>query len=127
MDKSIATARNVGYTETLCHRRRYLPDLQSANSLVRSAAERNAINAPIQGTAADIIKIAMINIHRKMAELGLKSAMVMQVHDELVFDVAPGETEALSQLVKTEMESAIGLSIPLTAEVGIGKNWLEAH
>lgn len=127
MDKSIATARNVGYTETLCHRRRYLPDLQSANSLVRSAAERNAINAPIQGTAADIIKIAMINIHRKMAEQGLKSAMVMQVHDELVFDVAPGETEALSQLVKTEMESAIGLSIPLTAEVGIGKNWLEAH
>ena len=127
MDKSIATARNVGYTETLCHRRRYLPDLQSANSLVRSAAERNAINAPIQGTAADIIKIAMINIHRKMAEQGLKSAMVMQVHDELVFDVAPGETEALSQLVKTEMESAISLSIPLTAEVGIGKNWLEAH
>ena len=127
MDKSIATARNVGYTETLCHRRRYLPDLQSANSLVRSAAERNAINAPIQGTAADIIKIAMINIHRKMAEQGLKSAMVMQVHDELVFDVAPGETEALSQLVKTEVESAISLSIPLTAEVGIGKNWLEAH
>ena len=127
MDKSIATARNVGYTETLCHRRRYLPDLQSANSLVRSAAERNAINAPIQGTAADIIKIAMINIHRKMAEQGLKSAMVMQVHDELVFDVALGETEALSQLVKTEMESAISLSIPLTAEVGIGKNWLEAH
>ena len=127
MDKSIATARNVGYTETLCHRRRYLPDLQSANSLVRSAAERNAINAPIQGTAADIIKIAMINIHRKMAEQSLKSAMVMQVHDELVFDVAPGETEALSQLVKTEMESAISLSIPLTAEVGIGKNWLEAH
>ena len=127
MDKSIATARNVGYTETLCHRRRYLPDLQSANSLVRSAAERNAINAPIQGTAADIIKIAMINIHRKMAEQGLKSAMVMQVHDELVFDVAPGETEALSQLVKTEMESVISLSIPLTAEVGIGKNWLEAH
>ena len=127
MDKSISTARNVGYTETLCHRRRYLPDLQSANSLVRSAAERNAINAPIQGTAADIIKIAMINIHRKMAEQGLKSAMVMQVHDELVFDVAPGETEALSQLVKNEMESAISLSIPLTAEVGIGKNWLEAH
>ena len=85
------------------------------------------MNSPIQGTAADIIKIAMINIHRKMAEQGLKSTMVMQVHDELVFDVAPGETEALSQLVKTEMESAIGLSIPLTAEVGIGKNWLEAH
>ena len=127
MDQSIATARNVGYTETLCHRRRYLPDLQSANSIVRSAAERNAINAPIQGTAADIIKIAMINIHRKMAEQGLKSAMVMQVHDELVFDVAPGEVEALSQLVKNEMESAISLSIPLTAEVGIGKNWLEAH
>ena len=127
MDESISRARETGYTETLCHRRRYLPDLQSVNSLVRSAAERNAINAPIQGTAADIIKIAMINVHRKMAEQGLKSKMVMQVHDELVFDVAPGETEALSQLVKTEMEAAISLSIPLTAEVGIGKNWLEAH
>ena len=127
MDKSIASARDCGYTETLCHRRRYLPDLQSANSIVKGAAERNAINAPIQGTAADIIKIAMINIHKKIAEAGLKSAMVMQVHDELVFDVAPGETDVLSQIVKTEMESAIKLSIPLTAEVGVGANWLEAH
>ena len=127
MDKSIATARDCGYTETLCHRRRYLPDLQSANSIVKGAAERNAINAPIQGTAADIIKIAMINIHKKIAEARLKSAMVMQVHDELVFDVAPGETDVLSQIVKTEMESAIKLSIPLTAEVGVGANWLEAH
>jgi DNA polymerase-1 len=127
MDKSISMARDCGYTETLCHRRRYLPDLQSANSIVKGAAERNAINAPIQGTAADIIKIAMINIHRKIAEAGLRSAMVMQVHDELVFDVAPGEVETLSQIVKHEMESAIKLSIPLTAEVGIGSNWLEAH
>ena len=127
MDKSISVARDCGYTETLCHRRRYLPDLQSANSIVKGAAERNAINAPIQGTAADIIKIAMINIHRKIAEAGLRSAMVMQVHDELVFDVAPGEVETLSQIVKHEMESAIRLSIPLTAEVGIGSNWLEAH
>ena len=127
MDKSISMARDCGYTETLCHRRRYLPDLQSANSIVKGAAERNAINAPIQGTAADIIKIAMINIHRKIAEAGLRSAMVMQVHDELVFDVAPGEVETLSQIVKHEMESAIRLSIPLTAEVGIGSNWLEAH
>ena len=127
MDQSIKRARDCGYTETLCHRRRYLPDLQSANSIVKGAAERNAINAPIQGTAADIIKIAMINIHKKIAEAGLKSAMVMQVHDELVFDVAPGETDVLSQIVKTEMESAIKLSIPLTAEVGVGANWLEAH
>lgn len=127
MDKSIRIARDCGYTETLCKRRRYLPDLQSANSLVRSAAERNAINAPIQGTAADIIKLAMINVHRQMKEQHLKSAMIMQVHDELVFDVAPGEVDQLSQLVKHEMENAIKLSIPLTAEVGIGTNWLEAH
>ena len=127
MDQSIMRARDCGYTETLCHRRRYLPDLQSANSLVRSAAERNAINAPIQGTAADIIKIAMIAIYRKMNELGLKSKMIMQVHDELVFDVAPGETEQLSAIVKQEMEGAMSLSIPLTAEVGVGKNWLDAH
>lgn len=127
MDKSIRVARDCGYTETLCHRRRYLPDLQSANSLVRSAAERNAINAPIQGTAADIIKLAMIHVHQKMKEAGLKSAMIMQVHDELVFDVAAGEVEQLSQIVKREMENAISLSIPLTAEVGIGANWLEAH
>jgi len=127
MDQSIMRARDCGYTETLCHRRRYLPDLQSANSLVRSAAERNAINAPIQGTAADIIKIAMIAIYRKMNELGLKSKMIMQVHDELVFDVAPGEKEQLAAIVKQEMEGAMSLSIPLTAEVGTGENWLEAH
>ena len=127
MDQSIMRARDCGYTETLCHRRRYLPDLQSANSLVRSAAERNAINAPIQGTAADVIKIAMIAIYRKMKELGLKSKMIMQVHDELVFDVAAGETEQLSAIVKQEMEGAMQLSIPLTAEVGIGENWLDAH
>lgn len=127
MDLSIKTARNCGYTETLCHRRRYLPDLQSVNSLARSSAERNAINAPIQGTAADIIKIAMIRIFNKMNELGLKSKMVMQVHDELVFDVAPNETEQLANLVKAEMEKAMPLSVPLTAEVGIGNSWLEAH
>lgn len=127
MDKSIMRARDCGYTETLCHRRRYLPDLQSVNSLVRSAAERNAINAPIQGTAADVIKIAMIAIFNKMNELQMKSKMVMQVHDELVFDVAEGEVEQLSALVKTEMENAMSLSIPLTAEVGVGSNWLDAH
>ena len=127
MDKSISKARDAGYTETICHRRRYLPDLQSANSFVKGTAERNAINAPIQGSAADIIKIAMVNVYRRIAEAGLKSKMVMQVHDELVFDVVPGEVDALSQIVKTEMESAVSLSIPLTAEVGIGKNWLEAH
>jgi len=127
MDKSISVARESGYTETICHRRRYLPDLQSANSFVKGTAERNAINAPIQGSAADIIKIAMVNVYRRIAEAGLKSKMVMQVHDELVFDVVPGEVDALSQIVKTEMESAVSLSIPLTAEVGIGKNWLEAH
>jgi len=127
MDKSIMRARDCGYTETLCHRRRYLPDLQSANSLVRSAAERNAINAPIQGTAADLIKLAMVSIFKKMNELQMKSKMIMQVHDELVFDVVPEEKEQLSELVKSEMENVMKLSIPLTAEVGVGANWLDAH
>lgn len=127
MDKSIATAREHGYTATLCNRRRYLPDLQSANSLVRSAAERNAINAPIQGSAADIIKIAMIRIYQKMKDLNLKSKMVMQVHDELVFDVVGNELDQLKTLVKEEMEGALALSIPLTVEIECGANWLEAH
>ena len=95
--------------------------------VVRAFSERNAVNAPIQGTAADVIKIAMIAIYRKMNELGLKSKKIMQVHDELVFDVAPGETEQLAAIVKQEMEGAMSLSIPLTAEVGTGENWLDAH
>lgn len=127
MDTSIAVARQNGYAETICHRRRYLGDLQSANSMVRSAAERNAINAPIQGSAADIIKIAMINIDRRLTEMKLRTKMIMQVHDELIFDVAEGEKDIVSQMVKQEMEGAVQLSVPLTVDVGVGHDWLQAH
>lgn len=127
MDKSIEKAREKGYTETLFGRRCQLPDINSRNSVVRGYAERNAINAPIQGTAADIIKIAMINIDRRMLEEHLKSKMILQVHDELNFSVVPEEKEHLQKLVIEEMEAAANLSVPLFADCGWGKNWLEAH
>lgn len=127
MDKSIEKAREQGYTETLFGRRCQLPDINSRNAVVRGYAERNAINAPIQGTAADIIKVAMINIDKRMREMQLRSKMTLQVHDELNFSVVPEEKETLQQLVTSEMESAIKLSVPLFAECGWGKNWLEAH
>jgi DNA polymerase I len=127
MDKSISQARQVGYAETLFHRRRYLPDLQSVNSLTRSAAERNAINAPIQGTAADIIKVAMIGIHKQIQEKNLKSVMMMQVHDELVFDVLKTELDEMKKIIREEMENAAHLLVPLTTDLGVGDNWLEAH
>lgn len=127
MDKSIVKAREKGYTETLFGRRCQLPDINSRNAIVRGYAERNAINSPIQGTAADIIKIAMINIDRRIREMNLKSRMILQVHDELNFTVYNDEKEVLESLVKQEMESAIQLSVPLLAESGWGKNWLEAH
>ena len=109
------------------NRRRYLPDLHSANANVRGNAERTAINAPIQGSAADIMKLAMVNIALKMKEECLKSKMILQVHDELVFDVYPGEQNSLAELVKHEMENAYQLDVPLDVEVGIGKNWFDAH
>lgn len=127
MDKSIEKAREQGYTETLFGRRCQLPDINSRNAVVRGYAERNAINAPIQGTAADIIKVAMINIDKRMREMQLRSKMTLQVHDELNFSVVPEEREIVQQLVTSEMESAIKLSVPLFAECGWGKNWLEAH
>lgn len=127
MDKSIEKAREQGYTETLFGRRCQLPDINSRNAVVRGYAERNAINAPIQGTAADIIKVAMINIDKRMREMQLRSKMTLQVHDELNFSVVPEEKETLQQLVTSEMESAIKLSVPLFADCGWGKNWLEAH
>ena len=127
MDKSIQMAREKGYTETLFGRRCQLPDINSRNSIVRGYAERNAINSPIQGTAADIIKIAMIHIHRRMKELNLRSKMILQVHDELNFSVYPDEKDTLERVVKEEMENAVHLSVPLLAESGWGKNWLEAH
>lgn len=127
MDKSIETARTKGYTETLFGRRCYLPDINSNNSVVRGYAERNAINAPIQGTAADIIKIAMVHIDRRMQDEKLRSKMILQVHDELNFSVFPDEKERLSKLVIEEMQNAIQLSVPLIADCGWGTNWLEAH
>ena len=127
MDKSIEKARQLGYTQTLLGRRCQLPDINSRNAVVRGYAERNAINAPIQGTAADIIKVAMIRIDKRMREEGLKSKMILQVHDELNFSVVPAEKEQLQALVINEMQNSIQLSVPLYADCGWGENWLEAH
>jgi DNA polymerase I len=127
MNNCIMEAHSKGYVETLLGRRRYLPDIASGNSNIRGIAERNAINAPIQGTAADIVKIAMINIFRKFREQELQSKMILQVHDELVFDVFHGELTEIQKIVKTEMEAAYPLKVELTVEIGTGKNWLEAH
>lgn len=127
MDKSIEKARQLGYTQTLLGRRCQLPDINSRNAVVRGYAERNAINAPIQGTAADIIKVAMIRIDKRMREEGLRSKMILQVHDELNFSVVPAEKEQLQALVINEMQNAIQLSVPLYADCGWGENWLEAH
>ncbi|MBE9511034.1 MAG: DNA polymerase I [Bacteroidetes bacterium] len=127
MDKSIERAREKGYVQTIMGRKRYLPDILSRNSVVRGFAERNAINAPIQGYAADIIKIAMINIHNKIKEKKLKSGMILQVHDELVFDVPEKEVDVLSDIVVSEMQNAVKLDVPLTVDCGTGRNWLEAH
>lgn len=123
----IQSARENGYVETLLGRRRYLSDINSHNSVVRGYAERNAVNAPIQGTAADIIKIAMINIFRKFNEAKLKSKMILQVHDELNFNVYSDELDQVKQIVLEEMQGAMKLQVPLIAEFGIGSNWLEAH
>lgn len=127
MESSKQLASAKGYAETLYGRRRYLPDINSRNGTVRSVAERNAINAPIQGTAADIIKIAMINIHRRFKEEHLHSKMILQVHDELNFSVVPEEQFHVKQIVLEEMQNAASLQVPLIAECGFGNNWLEAH
>ena len=124
---SIDFARENGYVETLFGRRRYLPDINAKNATVRSLAERNAVNAPIQGTAADIIKLAMIGVDRRLTEAGLRSRMVLQIHDELVFDALPEEVETLKRIVVEVMENVLKLSVPLTVECAGGKNWLEAH
>jgi DNA polymerase-1 len=127
METQQELARKLGYVETIMGRKRYLRDINSQNAVVRSAAERNAINAPIQGSAADVIKIAMINIYRKMASQKFTAKMVLQVHDELVFDVPKSEVDDLEALVKHEMENSVQLEVPLLAESGKGNNWLEAH
>ena len=127
MSELVDFARDNGYVQTVLGRRRYLKDINTANAIVRGAAERNAVNAPIQGSAADIIKIAMINIHEKLEKGGYKTKMLLQVHDELVFDVYKPELSVMESLIKTEMENAYILSVPLDVELGIGENWLQAH
>ncbi|HRG18788.1 MAG TPA: DNA polymerase I [Flavobacterium lutivivi] len=127
MSNQVDFAREYGYVETISGRRRYLKDINSANAVVRGAAERNAVNAPIQGSAADIIKIAMINIHKKLVSENWKSKMLLQVHDELVFDVHNSELEKIKPMIKHEMENAFKMDVPLEVEMGTGRDWLEAH
>jgi DNA polymerase-1 len=127
MSNQVDFAREHGYVQTVLGRRRYLKDINSANMMVKSGAERNAVNAPIQGSAADIIKIAMINIHKKLTSENWKSKMLLQVHDELVFDVHNSELEKIKPMIKHEMENAFKMDVPLDVEIGVGKNWLEAH
>ena len=127
MSEQVDFAREQGYVSTVLGRRRYLKDINSRNAIVRGAAERNAVNAPIQGSAADIIKIAMLRIYDKMREQQFKAQMLLQVHDELVFECPKSELDALTKLVKTEMENAYKLHVPLTVDIGVGHNWLEAH
>ena len=127
MSAQVDFARENGYVETVLNRRRYLKDINSRNAMVRSGAERNAVNAPIQGSAADIIKLAMINIYNRFKKEGFKSKMLLQVHDELVFDAHKDELEIIRPIIKYEMENAFKMSVPLDVEVGIGENWLQAH
>ena len=127
MDESIAKARENGYVETLFHRKRYLADINSRNAVVRGYAERNAINAPIQGSAADIIKVAMVNIYNRFQQKNIKSEMILQVHDELNFNVLREEVDIVKKIVIEEMEKATQLQVPLIADCGVGANWLEAH
>ncbi len=127
MEQSKEVARKQGYVTTLFGRRRYLPDINSANSVVRGFAERNAINAPIQGTAADIIKVAMIHIYERFKKEGIRSKMILQVHDELNFSVYPDEKEKVERIVLEEMQNAFHMKVPLVADSGFGENWLEAH
>ncbi|MBN8567220.1 MAG: DNA polymerase I [Flavobacteriales bacterium] len=127
MANQVDFAREHGYVQTVLGRRRYLKDINSANAMVRSGAERNAVNAPIQGSAADIIKIAMINIHKRLVSEKWQSKMLLQVHDELVFDVHNSELEKIQPMIKHEMENAFKLTVPLDVELGMGRNWLEAH
>jgi DNA polymerase-1 len=127
MDDQVAFARENEYVKTVMGRRRYLKDINASNGMVRSGAERNAVNAPIQGSAADIIKVAMINIHKKLKEGNYKSKMLLQIHDELIFDIHKSELDELKPMIKSEMESAYELKVPLVVEMGTGDNWLEAH
>ena len=127
MDKAIEQARELGYVETIMGRRRYLRNINSRNATVRGFDERNAINAPIQGSAADMIKVAMVDIHREMQKRALKSKMILQVHDELVFDAHKTEVETLKEILEDKMVNAIKMAVPIEIEIGLGDNWLQAH
>ena len=127
MNSCIEHARDKGFVTTIMGRKRMLPDITSRNAVVRGYAERNAINAPLQGSAADIIKLAMVNIDRHIREAGLRSRMILQVHDELVFNVKPDELATVQEIVVRDMESAYTSKVPLTVSSGTGTNWLEAH
>jgi len=127
MDRTIAEARERGFVRTVLGRRRFLRDIASRNATARQAAERNAINTPVQGTAADLIKLAMIRVHREIRTRGLKAAMVLQVHDELLFDCPRAEEPALRELIRPAMVDALDLGVPLSVEIGSGDHWLEAH
>ena len=127
MEATIESARETGYTVTMMNRKRYLPDLKSKNRQVREAAERVAINSPVQGSAADLIKLAMISLAQQLKKHKMKSRMILQVHDELVFECPVKEKEKIHKLVKKEMEGVVSLSVPLIVDMGWGKNWNEAH
>jgi len=127
MENQILSAKELGYVETLMHRRRYLNDINSSNSIVRNFAERNAVNAPIQGTAADMIKIAMVNVFKGLMENNFKSKLLIQVHDELVMEVYKPEIDAVKQLLEYEMKNAPPLNVPIDVQIELGNNWIEAH
>lgn len=127
MEKTVESARESGFVETLSGRRRYLPRIADRNAMVRSAAERTAINTPIQGTAADMIKLAMVKVDKALKNQQLATRMVLQVHDELVFDLVCGEESAVIELVEDCMKTALPLDVPIVVETGVGKSWLEAH
>ena len=127
MDESINSAKEKGYVETILGRKRYLRDINSANHVVRGFAERNAINAPIQGSAADMIKVAMINIHKEFEKKKFRSRMILQVHDELVFDAHKEEVDDIKEVIIDKMKHAIKMIVPIEVELGTGKTWLEAH
>ncbi len=127
LDELVENARERGFVETMLGRRRYVPEIQSRNPMARASAERIAVNMPIQGTQADMIKRAMISIHRRLRDEGFASRMILQVHDELVFEAPEGELETLKPLVRDEMAGALPLDIPVVVDIGVADNWLDAH
>ena len=126
LDRQIALAREQGYVETLFKRRRYIPEMKERNFSLRAYGERNAQNSPLQGSAADLIKLAMVRIHQAIFDRGLAGRMLLQVHDELIFEVPPDEVEVMSDLVRDHMENVVQLQVPLVVDIGVGPNWLEA-